>query len=312
MGDRSSFLYTTGKLRRLCGWLPLGRSVPCGHAGALRANAVGAHKWYHVSLADKELPSFSAESLDAESFATDSLVRGDGVIVMPNILTDEECQALTDAGTSAVQKYSLGSGLPIPGLTRLPAMAVGTRVEPTSERRSGRYEPIPALTALDDTLCDALITRILLRLDEELPLLVQRQFGAGQSLVELYAANELEFSKGEPAVNIYAAGGEFEPHKDYDALTVLVALTDPDTYSGGGTGLWSREESADELAEPPTVILRPLRGSCLLFGGQVMHTGVQTVEGMRAVFVASFTNRALPKPVGGFGDLFGDQAEWNK
>ena len=41
------------------------------------------------------------------------------------------------------------------------------------------------------------------------------------SLRELYMAGELEWSEGEPAINVYNANGRFGPHKDHMALTVL-------------------------------------------------------------------------------------------
>ena len=127
--------------------------------------------------------------------------------------------------------------------------------------------------------------------DETLPSLLLSQFGVGpslprwdqagaQSLVAMYDEHQLEFSPEEPAVNLYTVGGEFKPHKDHKALTVLVALSDPDSFCGGGTGLWSKEEAGcgpGDTAEhgsiptlPPTLVVRPSLGSVILFGGDVM------------------------------------------
>ena len=39
--------------------------------------------------------------------------------------------------------------------------------------------------------------------------------------------NKLEFSPREPAINVYGRGGEFAPHQDHQALTVLVPLSPP-------------------------------------------------------------------------------------
>jgi hypothetical protein len=47
------------------------------------------------------------------------------------------------------------------------------------------------------------------------------------TLRDLYMAGELEWSEGEPAVNVYTASGEFGPHKDHLAVTVLLPLTAP-------------------------------------------------------------------------------------
>ena len=59
------------------------------------------------------------------------------------------------------------------------------------------------------------------------------------SLRELYEARELEWSEGEPAINVYTADGFFGTHKDHLALTLLMPLTAPSEFSGGGTGFWA-------------------------------------------------------------------------
>ena len=42
-------------------------------------------------------------------------------------------------------------------------------------------------------------------------------------------------------------------------------------------------------------MLRPERGSALVFGGQLKHAGVPVHSGTRVVFVASFTVRGAPR-----------------
>ena len=53
------------------------------------------------------------------------------------------------------------------------------------------------------------------------------------TLRDLYMAGELEWSEGEPAMNLYEAPGLFGAHKDHMALTVLVPLTAPSAFAGG-------------------------------------------------------------------------------
>lgn len=51
-------------------------------------------------------------------------------------------------------------------------------------------------------------------------------------LRDLYMQGALEWSEGEPAINIYQGGGYFGAHKDHLALTVLIPLTSADKFEG--------------------------------------------------------------------------------
>ena len=66
------------------------------------------------------------------------------------------------------------------------------------------------------------------------------------TLRDLYMAGELEWSEGEPAINVYSANGRFGAHKDHLALTVLIPLTSTATFTGGGTGFWAGGCSVNE------------------------------------------------------------------
>ena len=60
-------------------------------------------------------------------------------------------------------------------------------------------------------------------------------------------ADELSFARGEAAINVYSGAGGFQPHKDCEALTVLVHLSGPEAdYTGGGTGFWAAAAEEDE------------------------------------------------------------------
>jgi hypothetical protein len=50
----------------------------------------------------------------------------------------------------------------------------------------------------------------------------------------------LAFTPGEPACNVYTSGGQFTPHQDGQSLTVIVVLTDKDTFVGGGNRFCSK------------------------------------------------------------------------
>ena len=96
-------------------------------------------------------------------------------------------------------------------------------------------------------------------------------------------------------------GGEFYAHQDHQALTVLVPLSEPHSFEGGGTGFWAAapaaaaREAADRHAPdrhaPPTLVLKPPAGDALLFAGSVTHAGMPVRAGERVVLVASFSRR---------------------
>ena len=46
-------------------------------------------------------------------------------------------------------------------------------------------------------------------------------------IADAIASGELEWSEGEPAINVYSGGGGFGPHADHMALTIIVPLTAP-------------------------------------------------------------------------------------
>mmetsp|Transcript_109877 Transcript_109877/g.319722 ORF Transcript_109877/g.319722 Transcript_109877/m.319722 type:complete len:82 (+) Transcript_109877:1175-1420(+) len=67
-------------------------------------------------------------------------------------------------------------------------------------------------------------------------------------------------------------------------------LTSSKDASGGGTGFWS-EDSRGHRVEPPTTVLKPGAGACILFSGHVTHSGVAVESGERVVLVASVSAR---------------------
>ena len=102
---------------------------------------------------------------------------------------------------------------------------------------------------------------------------------------------QLGFSLGEPAVNVYRTGGEFKPHQDRQSLTVLIPLSGPDAFGGGGTAFWTADDCSgnDPGHNAPFISLKPQAGTGILFGGSVVHAGQPITAGERCVLVASFS-----------------------
>lgn len=97
--------------------------------------------------------------------------------------------------------------------------------------------------------------------------------------------------------------GRFKPHRDEEALTILVPLTSPDEFKGGGTCFWSVEgakqrvdaalsagrEGGGDTSVPADFVLLPPAGAALVFAGCVTHAAVALTSGERCILVASFS-----------------------
>ena len=84
----------------------------------------------------------------------------------------------------------------------------------------------------------------------------------------------------------YATGplcrNALELHEDDTELTVTIALSDPDEFSGGGTYFPMDGGSASGM------LLRPRAGTCILHHGNIRHAGNRVVLGSRYVLVVFF------------------------
>ena len=86
------------------------------------------------------------------------------------------------------------------------------------------------------------------------------------------------------------------PHKDHQALTVLLPMSEPieSVFTGGGTKFWPPEAVRNGVgvgADDWSAVLWPPAGTAMLFGGSVDHAGVPVLTGKRVMFVSSFTKK---------------------
>ena len=221
---------------------------------------------------------------------------GGAVLVVPELVTPAECAALVEICTGCadeVRDWRAAAGHEDPaGQIRLPTIAAWERMQAAgaSTASAGNFA-LGAMPPEADTLCEQILRRAIAFVDAELPSVAATCFGT-PTISELHDGGGLEFSGREPAINVYGEGGGFLAHKDHQALTVLIPLTAPDEFAGGGTGFWTAEQRGHRV-EGPSVVLRPEAGSAMLFGGKVTHAGLEITSGRRVVFVASFS------PLGG-------------
>jgi len=201
----------------------------------------------------------------------------DSVLVLPDMVTAAECAHLCAAADAWC--HAGPHSFPHhddyhqrPGLTRVECHVDGTNLD-------GRAHALARVI-----LARALWCFEMLRPDDASSIFRQRH-----GLCDMI----FSFSGHEPAINVYTAGGQFEPHEDKHMLTVLVPLSSLDAFEGGGTGFWS--EDAPRVGGPggaPSLELRPEPGTALLWTGQVTHAGLPVLAGKRHVFVCSFNLRA--------------------
>ena len=234
-------------------------------------------------------PGWSEHFLDkrAERVASAELALESGysVVSLKGLATLAECDSVRGAASliakseriaaaeqpSASRWYSPDN----PGRVRFPVMADAL------------------LGDADQELCDALLVRATARLSEIFPTLILKLFR--DALGTTIARNSrLAFSPQEPAINVYEFGGRFRPHKDDEALTVLLPLSSSDMFAGGGTAFWSVDDldpvrPCTPTSAQPTLVLLPPAGTALIFTGAVTHAAAVVTSGERAVLVASFS-----------------------
>ena len=241
----------------------------------------------------------------------EALQAGDVVVLVPGVATEEELVALREDGVAATDAQRARSGTPENGRNRFSV----------SDPMAFSYDVVER--------CEALLLAVLDVVDDDIPSVYDalfrpgdgweaaqpksRLFSAGsspeeylgdmcESIRELYMMGELEWSEGEPAINVYTEGGGFGYHKDHMALSVLVPLSAPDDFGGGGTGFWSQAACPPDLPDgappdaPPDAVIRPPLGTAIVFGGDVTHAGLPVDAGLRSVFVASLSTRTPASP----------------
>ena len=216
--------------------------------------------------------------------AASNVAHGRSVIVIPDFCAASERATLLSSAFSE----AAASGESLVSSDRGPSAA---------QSNAGRLRlHIPErLEANCQSLSDVLIRRALAFVQEELPLAGEQMLDCrAADLHELLdAAPGLEYSPGEPAVNVYTASGEFKPHEDKMGLTILITLSDSDEFTGGGTAFWRPADFNDARRgrAEPALVLKPPAGSALLFGGEVTHAGRRVESGTRCMFVASFSRK---------------------
>jgi len=211
--------------------------------------------------------------------AAQAVAEGHAILCVEGVASAEEC-ALLDAEARAFASQSTR--------TNLNMASVGRVREPVIEM----------LQAAGQALCEELLKRALRRVGAAVPGLLERVFGeqTAQSFEEgVMSCKTIAFSQDEPALNVYSSNGKFLPHTDKEALTLLINLSSPMAYVGGGTGFYSAADTRKMKQKrgrdwpAPTVAIKGREGTTLVFAGNVLHCGVSVDAGTRCCLVASFS-----------------------
>jgi len=239
----------------------------------------------------------------APSSLGERIQRGTSLVTLSGLIHKEESEYLVQLSQAAAssQKRAKSNNCTLDQemqvcVVRMPTMAA-------AQREIGLGHDSDGLSETLSLFLEEMLERALLFIDTQLCPSVKETFlGGGEpntasskdqnfSLVQLFRDNRLEYSRKEPAVNVYdAPNGQFSIHTDNKALTILIPLSDPDLdFTGGGTAFWSESSPIIEAEQPPSLVLIPPAGTALLFGGTVSHKGFPIHTGTRVVFVASFS-----------------------
>ena len=218
----------------------------------------------------------------------ETFLEGNSVLTLSSILDEDNniCNDIANRVSNAAKSHRrerVAMGLPDEGIVRLPSIDAAERA---NINNTSCAQPI-------DSKTDALVREILLQtcniIDDEASSLVTSLFDS-DSLTELYQLDCLTYASREPAINVYTKGGKFLAHEDGQQMTILIPLTSPDEFGGGGTAFWS-QESRGHRVDPPSLVLKPEKGTAILFGGHVTHAGLPIEWGERIVLVASFSKK---------------------
>eukprot|EP00977_Amphora_coffeiformis_P021914 scaffold10056_cov164-Amphora_coffeaeformis.AAC.11 len=232
------------------------------------------------------------------------VAKGTSVVAVSNLLARDEIDYLVESSLEAAATQQLnnpcsddkedqGQGRLC---VRMPTVAAANRHDIPDVGSEDLHDPLPL--EVSQFVEERILQRAMAFIDQHLPDVRKTLFGSDcDSLLDLFLGSQLEWSTREPAINVYyPPNGYFGIHKDNKALTILMPLhsSKEGDFTGGGTAFWSQSHP-NEHQDAPSLILAPLSGTALLFGGKLPHKGLRIETGVRTVFVASFSRRPKNK-----------------
>ena len=193
--------------------------------------AASGDGWTEIFVDDNDAAACTAD---------ESVAASHSLLIFSAVASAAECALLrANAGGNASclhQQSGTSCDFPISRALLLARQAASVDKDGLrSDGQAGRIRgPVSELLDQDaQTLCDAILHRTMAQVEACLPRLTPRLFGricfADRSILQ---HSGLVFTPGEPAINIYAAGGHFDPHTDKQSLTILVPLSHASSSGG--------------------------------------------------------------------------------
>ena len=231
--------------------------------------------WMVCAEGDSTVRYHEGEAFDWISFGAETaLLERNSVILIPNLVTQEECGQLT-RGVERAHADTKPEGADLDG-----------------DEGMERYMVSELCGQTQSIFNDIFRERLLPFIHTRLPSHIEDNIWALSMIFDRedrapLCEQRFKFSSQEPAINRYSKFGAFEPHRDALAVTLNVLLSDG--FEGGGTQFW--QEGIDDLdcGRGPALCLLPSAGVGVVFNGTVKHAGREVVSGTRHLLVASFS-----------------------
>ena len=101
----------------------------------------------------------------------------------------------------------------------------------------------------------------------------------------------MDYYWDDPVVIKYKAGNKLAPHDDDRDLTIVVPLNPLDSFplDGGGTRFWLEGTTPETANETSGISVKPRCGSGIIFNGNIIHSGNSVIGGTRYVLMTSIT-----------------------
>mmetsp|Transcript_1197 Transcript_1197/g.3361 ORF Transcript_1197/g.3361 Transcript_1197/m.3361 type:complete len:360 (+) Transcript_1197:38-1117(+) len=230
---------------------------------------------YHGAAQERSerMATCSGRCIPAESYHEvrlsehSALFFSNSVILMPDLLTPAECGLLADA----CESQSL--------------CADGSCGHAPSGPFMRRYCVCELDFEVQELNASMIHDRLLPFFEQQIPEVAKELFGRSSGLSDM----TLKYHSLEPCINRYTHGGDYHRHTDDFNVTLLVSLSEPDSFVGGGTNFWPQGLTSAESDLAGPVLVQPRRGTGVIFNGNVEHSARVVERGIRHTYVASLT-----------------------
>mmetsp|Transcript_27560 Transcript_27560/g.58240 ORF Transcript_27560/g.58240 Transcript_27560/m.58240 type:complete len:399 (-) Transcript_27560:27-1223(-) len=218
----------------------------------------------------------------AESLSKTELLHNT-IIVMPNLLTQEECEMIVEDTERILEekRRKAVQGVKTESWTIYSNFGLGC------QKIIKRVLEKVVLDFIETRLPD--VERTLFRRND-----LDRGCKNGehcQNILPVPKGMAMEYYWDDPVVIKYKAGNKLAPHEDDRDLTIIVPLNPLGSFplDGGGTRFWLEGTTPEAADETSGISVKPRCGSGIMFNGNITHSGNSVFGGTRFVLMTSIT-----------------------